>query len=270
LRAGTYFGIENRACAVGSFLLTEYQYDAKAVFRKHSHERTYVSFVLNGFWHESYGAKSRERIPHSLSRHPAGEIHSERIGPTRASAFQVEFADDWLRSLGKHASVLAEPSQIESGPAIWLTSRLYAEFQRVDAHSPLIIEGLILESIGQLSRKSIPGGQPVLPSWLSRVRDILHARFAEQLSIRTITAEVGIHPVHLSRTFRRHFGRSIGSYLRELRIERACQDLIASDRPLADVAIAAGFCDQSHLCRILRQRTGLTPTAFRATRRRLK
>jgi AraC-like DNA-binding protein len=39
--------------------------------------------------------------------------------------------------------------------------------------------------------------------------------------------------------------------------------LATSDRPLMEIAESAGFCDQSHLCRAVRRRTGLTPSALR-------
>jgi AraC-like DNA-binding protein len=41
-----------------------------------------------------------------------------------------------------------------------------------------------------------------------------------------------------------------------------------SDTALADLAMRAGFADQSHLTRVFKQMTGCTPTAYRAERRR--
>jgi AraC family transcriptional regulator len=51
--------------------------------------------------------------------------------------------------------------------------------------------------------------------------------------------------------------------VRALRVDFACRELARRDQPLAEIALAAGFADQSHLARCLRKRTGMTPAAFR-------
>lgn len=70
----------------------------------------------------------------------------------------------------------------------------------------------------------------------------------------------------LARQFRWHYGCTVGTYVRRLRVQYAARQLAATRTPLSDVAIAAGFCDQSHLCRVFRQVTGTSPGEFRRTR----
>jgi len=48
---------------------------------------------------------------------------------------------------------------------------------------------------------------------------------------------------------------------------RACQELTAGDAPLAEVALRAGFADQSHFTREFRRHVGVTPAAFRRSAR---
>jgi AraC family transcriptional regulator len=264
LEPGAYYGDKNQALAIGGLLLSEFQCQPNACIPRHYHERTYLSFVLGGSWHESYGhGQVRECRPHTLAIHPAGEMHSEQIGDHGSRVFHVEFSDDWLEKLGESAAVLASPAQIASGPLIGLAMRLYAEFQRTDPYSPLIIEALVLEGIGHLARHTFSTSGRRQPPWLARAVDIFNSRYTRQLSLNAIAEEVGIHPLHLTRTFRRFYGCSIGEHLRELRIQHACRLLATSDQPLAEIAASAGFCDQSHLCRAIRSRTGLTPKALR-------
>ena len=59
---------------------------------------------------------------------------------------------------------------------------------------------------------------------------------------------VDVHPVHLAHQFRKHFGVSIGEYIRNLRIQFVCQRL-RTDASLAEIAREAGFADQSHMSR---------------------
>ena len=111
-------------------------------------------------------------------------------------------------------------------------------------------------------------GRPVLPErraprWLAAARDYLEGDLAGSILLHDVAAHVGVHPAHLARTFRRHYGESLGEFLRRRRVEECCTLLSRTDTPLADVALAAGFFDQSHFCRTFRCHTGLTPSAYR-------
>ena len=45
----------------------------------------------------------------------------------------------------------------------------------------------------------------------------------------------------------------------------ACRQISASDVPLSEIAVAAGFFDQSHFGRTFKQLTGMSPAAYRET-----
>jgi AraC family transcriptional regulator len=55
----------------------------------------------------------------------------------------------------------------------------------------------------------------------------------------------------------------MGEYLRRLRIGRAARQLAESETPLAEIALAAGFADQSHFSNVFRRQTGMSPSSFR-------
>jgi AraC family transcriptional regulator len=96
----------------------------------------------------------------------------------------------------------------------------------------------------------------------------VHASFREPLRIGAVAREVNVHPSHLARAFRQHFRMPLGSYVRKLRLEWVASELLGSEDSLANVALAAGFADQSHLTRAFKCHTGLTPQAYRRTRPR--
>jgi AraC family transcriptional regulator len=74
--------------------------------------------------------------------------------------------------------------------------------------------------------------------------------------------------VTLARGFRKAYGCSVGAYLRWLRIVHAARRLAESDEPLAEIALEAGFADQSHFSNVFRRETGLSPSVFRREARR--
>ena len=65
------------------------------------------------------------------------------------------------------------------------------------------------------------------------------------------------------RKFRGVYFATPQSYLRQLRIRMACQQLMSSNRTLADIATSFGYCDQSHFGRDFLRETGLAPSAYR-------
>ena len=88
-------------------------------------------------------------------------------------------------------------------------------------------------------------------------------RFAEAITLDQIASTVGVHPGHLAREFRRYYRCTPGDYIRQLRVDRACRELSVGDNSLAEVALAAGFSDQSHFATAFKRHTGLTPAAYR-------
>jgi AraC family transcriptional regulator len=50
-------------------------------------------------------------------------------------------------------------------------------------------------------------------------------------------------------------------------VDFAAHKLITTDEPLAGIALAAGFSDQSHFNRTFKRRTGMTPATFRVSSR---
>ncbi len=58
-------------------------------------------------------------------------------------------------------------------------------------------------------------------------------------------------------------GCSVGEYVRRRRLEYVRRKLVDLELPLAQIAIDAGFADQSHLTRIFKRFTGMTPGRYR-------
>jgi AraC family transcriptional regulator len=137
--------------------------------------------------------------------------------------------------------------------------RMYYKFREMDDDSLRKLEQALLES------RSVNNSDRRFPQWLERVRKSLDQRFAEPFKLSEIAAEAGVHPVHLAREFRKHYGSSVGEYLRRVRIEYACRELMGSNAAVTNIAFAAGFADQSHFSRTFKRLCGTTPGKYRAS-----
>ena len=97
---------------------------------------------------------------------------------------------------------------------------------------------------------------------------MLHDRFREErFTLDEMALEADVHPVHLARAFRSTYGASPGEYLRQLRVDWAADQLRETSRSLAEIALEAGFSDQSHFTRVFRATYGLPPGAWRRLNR---
>jgi AraC-like DNA-binding protein len=87
-----------------------------------------------------------------------------------------------------------------------------------------------------------------------------------QARVETLMDETGWSRRHVTERFRRQLGVSPKSYARLVRFERASWLLAENSRrrTVADVAMEAGYYDQSHLTRDFVALAGVTPGAFLA------
>jgi AraC family transcriptional regulator len=161
--------------------------------------------------------------------------------------------------------ILDRSTEFNYGFSVWLAKRLYDEFYRMDGASPLAIEGLTLEMMAEVSRRYVKTSESTSPRWLERTRELLQAHFSEEMTLDRIAKTVGTHLVHLARVFRQYYGCTVGEYIRRLRVKSACRELSLTDAPLPQIALAAGFYDQSHFSRTFKKIVGLTPTVYRAS-----
>jgi AraC family transcriptional regulator len=103
----------------------------------------------------------------------------------------------------------------------------------------------------------------LIPHWLLQIREMLHEEPSRRRSLIDLSRHVGRHPVQISRQFHHHFGCTMSEYIRRIRISRAQSLLSCPDLEISDVALASGFCDQSHFTAIFRRVTGMSPRRFR-------
>jgi AraC family transcriptional regulator len=100
---------------------------------------------------------------------------------------------------------------------------------------------------------------------LTRVLDFVRTNIASDLSMNELAAIAGVSPSHFKTLFKQSVGMPVHQYVIRRRVEYAVE-LLQNDRSvLADVALQAGFANQSHLARCMRATLGVTPGTLRRT-----
>lgn len=263
LPPGQFLGTSVGSWRIGAFELSESVYAAHARLRPHAHARAYLGLVVRGAHRETAGAQERSCGPATVVFHPAAERHANEFSPSGGRIFRLEMDDEWLTRLRDCGATLDRPAESHRGPLSQIASRMFAEFRARDGVSSLMIEGLALEFATRVIRARDAATAGRAPTWLADVVEVLHARAADDIRLDDLARVAGVHPAHLNRVFRIRHGCSVGEYLRRLRVDLAARELAASQTPIADIASAMGFADQSHFSRVFARLTGLTPGRYR-------
>jgi AraC family transcriptional regulator len=260
LKCGQFYGEQVRSRAFAGLVLSETRYQPCSSVPLHCHEHAYFCMIRRGTYREEYGGNHRCCGPLMLAFHPPEEVHAEHFGSEEVRSFNVEITADWLRGTNARLPVV-QPFDARGGPLGATMMRLLDEFERPDVSSSLIVEGLTLELLGLGVRQKRAGRG--VPHWLQRVRDQLVEQCTTSITLSALAVNEGVQPNYLASAFRRHFGCTVGAFVRRERVNLACQQLTNTEAPLADIALRTGFADQSHLTRTFKRQTGVTPAVYR-------
>jgi AraC family transcriptional regulator len=101
------------------------------------------------------------------------------------------------------------------------------------------------------------------PARLRRIKDLIHVKMEDNLSLDEMAQSVGLSTAHFARMFRKSTGETPHQFVLRQRIERAKAMLRAPDVRVLDVAVACGFKTQQHFAQVFRDVCRVSPTAYR-------
>jgi AraC family transcriptional regulator len=244
------------------FVVEEKLYRENAKLPLHAHSQAICCIVLDGACMETYGRRIRHYRDFDSEFLPAHDEHTLLFQAAGTRCLSLQISESWLTKAKEYGFHLTQSVQSRSGVIMDLFMKIYLELQANDAASSFAIQGLTAEMLAHVMRQTTTGSTR-RPAWLNQAKDLLHAQFAEQLKLCTVAEHLRVHPAHMAREFRKHFGKTMGQYVRELRIRQSMVELAQQQRTIAEIAVASGFADQSHFSRIFKEHTGRTPAEYR-------
>jgi AraC family transcriptional regulator len=150
--------------------------------------------------------------------------------------------------------------------------RIADELRSPNVASALIVEGLSLVILGELSRllhqrRPNLGASGGLASWrLTLIEQRVQADRPPPL-VAELAEACQMSARHLMRAFRNETGQTLGAYMASAAMERAKRRLEETDAPIAAVGAQAGFTTPAAFSAAFRRHTGATPSTFRALSR---
>ena len=263
LQKGKYYGIPKKTLSFNGLLLVDNEYVRDRV-DWHYHEYAYFTYLLKGKLIETSKKTSHTCVPGTLLFHYSGDPHYNIKPPGYTRGFQIEFNNSWFSKHGLQLHELEGSGLVFSKPAAILFRKIYNETIVNDRLTPLAIEGLLLQVFAEMLRNTVKSaGRNLPPLWLGRVAEILREEQEEKITLSMLAEMTGHHPVHISKSFHKHFGVTMGQYIRNLKIVRSVELLCDKSLTLTEIGAICGFADQSHFIRSFRMVHGITPSMYR-------
>lgn len=216
-----------------------------------------MSIVIEGSVGESAGGRDAEGRIGSLVVKPAGTMHRNRFGSAGAVLLSIADAPSclfdrlgwtWFEDSGQAPAALKAAIALRAGDPF----------------------GAAQESAWRMLAATGLGGpapsRATAAPWLAKVKDQVAGAGARP-SISRLANAAGVHPVYLTRMFRKSFGCSISGFIRRLRVQRGADLLARTDLQVSAIAAELGFADQSHFCRAFRAEIGVAPSVYRSAMR---
>jgi len=203
----------------------------------------------------------RELHVDDVVAHRGGECVAR---PTRAGSMLLAVALHTDAEIAARYIARFQRAEIVRVPALpRFRMALADELRAGDSQRAIALGGLVMSLLADCLR----GLKSEHATAVDAVLELIERDCRDDISVGSVAALVGMRPSTLASRFRRATGMSIGAYVRQQRVEIAKRLLVESEMPVAAVARAAGFYDESHLDRCFRRISGSTPAAFRRAAR---
>lgn len=227
---------------------------ADAHVDEHAHDWPVLSiFVLGSCDNHSTLGEHAISSPSAVF-YRAGALHENRAGRYGYEQIQMELDPRWLRPVDTSG---ADPVRHWIGGPVAAAARSLAKTW----NTPNAAEATVAKATGDFLRMALQERSAKRPAWLNRVVQHLHSDAVP--TTRELARELGMHAGWLAEAYRAATGEGLQETVRRRRVAMATSLLRHSERSPADIAAAAGFCDQSHMIRSLRAVLGRTPTQIR-------
>lgn len=182
--------------------------------------------------------------------------------------YWIHFNGDICQSILQELSledvsiIKAEPSrEIE-----YLISKVCQYYNLQIPNRERICSGLMQSILALLSNelyKETPSATGTGKAKISEVISRIQLAPGMNMSVTKCAQLCNMSKVHFSRVFKQTVGMPPMKFMLKLRIDRARELLEFTDKPIAEIAEASGFQDQSYFARTFKQLTGMSPTQFR-------
>jgi AraC-like DNA-binding protein len=237
-------------------------------FDKHRHDTYAIGLTDVGVQAFDYRGVAQHSTPGKIVVLHPDETHDGRAGTPDGFGYRIVYVAP-ARIHDAARAIRGRPCALPfMRDAVTANHKLAGAIEAAFRHGtePLATDALIVRLAEALLEgdPSCGGATPIrLDSGaIARAREFLDAETTRVVRSSELEAVTGLTRYDLARQFRAALGTSPYRYSLMRRLDGVRAQL-RRDRPLADVALAAGFADQPHLSRMFKAAVGITPARYR-------
>lgn len=252
---GEYNGLIKNSLSVDGAIISETNYIKNQNPQWHCHENIHVSFVMQEAKSETTKREVYTQKKGNTLFYHSGEMHRYTTYDEISKSINLEIPWSFLEAKSldhKHLKQNIE-DKIDSKS---LMLSMQKELTLNSDESSTNILSLLLDLV------SNSNDDTHFPTWAMQLHNLLHDCWNESLSLEDISLKISVHPVTISKNFRRYFGYTLGEYRRKIKIEKSISLIKETNMSLSEIAFYCQFSDQSHFIRNFKKYTGYLPSKF--------
>ena len=257
LKQSEYTGITSEQYDFNSYLLSIVNFQTSAPEDWHYHENTHLSLVLQGGSRELRKREEIQLTPGKIILYNEGELHSNRYTAFPSKHLIVELKKDFLETNSLSTEYFSKSNT--SNIHVYLNLlNIYNELCLNDVYSAETIDF----SFNQLLKSDEKSSY--VPVWMDYLREIIEDRWDEFIPLNDLAVIFNVHPVTISKYFKKYYKCTLGDYMRKIKVEKAIFFLLNTNKPISEISNICGFTDQSHMIKVFKLYIGFRPNYFRS------
>ncbi|WP_400080961.1 helix-turn-helix domain-containing protein [Winogradskyella sp. R77965] len=223
----------------------------------HYHENFHISFVFQGGKADTKKQTSFVQKEGSIFSYYSGEQHRWISSEVISKSANIEIGHDFIKASHLNEDSIKE-ALLKNVDSKALILKIQNEMLLVNKQNSIAVRSLLLDLITKTTDISTFG----TPKWVVILNELLHDQWNKQITLNQMSKIVGVHPITISKNFRKYFKYTLGEYQRKLKIEKSIELIKNSSMSLSEIAFYCGFTDQSHFIRNFKSMTGFLPKQF--------
>lgn len=256
LEQAEYTGITAKKYNFDSFVLSIVNFHDFAPEDWHYHENTHLSLVLQGGSRESRKTEDIQLTPGKVILYNKGELHSNKHTAFPSKHLIIELKKEFHKANCLNQKQFSKSNTTNIDLYLNLL-KIYHEIHLNDVYSPETIHF----SFNQLLESD--HSSSYMPVWMNYLKESVHDRWDEFIPLNDLASTFNVHPVTVSKYFKKFYKCTLGDYMRKIKVERSIFFLLNTNKPISEIAHICGFTDQSHMNKVFKLYIGFLPNHFR-------
>lgn len=146
-------------------------------------------------------------------------------------------------------------------------SNIFSSARKNSSHYDLLLKSelmhlfWLLDGNQQLAKKGAP--TPKNSSLIRPALEYISEHFSENITVEQLASLLHLSKSHFMSCFKKAVGISAIEYLTQYRINYACEQLILTNLPIAEISLTSGYDNLSNFNRHFKKIVGQTPKEYR-------